>query len=257
MAIHHVLVCPAAKVEPLRRDFSGASAVVPDAGKAGGLYGALNAGLAAADAAGLAWDWFTYLNDDDLLAPGFAELIRRHCRPENLATVAYGDIGNIDGDDRPLGRMTVEKNPHRFASLLQGGISPVGQQGMVFGAPVVRALGGYRPEHRLCGDLDFWVRAHARKFRFQYYPLMVGRFRIQVGQLSGDVGLTRRELAAIAAEQFPAPVPALTRRVAALRYRLANVPRYLERWRAVGRPTTSETLLGRGGLAVPAPRPQP
>ena len=164
--IHHVLVCPEARIAALRETYPDCL-VVPDQGRAGGIYGALNAGLAAAPAG---WDWFTYLNDDDLLSPGFSRLLAHHCRPENAATVAYGDIMNIDPDSRPLGRMTVEPNPRRMPALLQQGISPVGQQGMLFGAPVVRALGGYRLEYKLCADLDFWARAHAKGFRFAYYP---------------------------------------------------------------------------------------
>lgn len=241
--VRHLLVCPAAKIAGLQERFP-ACEVVADRGKTGGIYGALNAGLAAAGSGG--WDWFTYINDDDALAPGFAQLLARHCRPENAATVAYGDIMNMDAAGEPLGRMTVESDPRRIPALLQQGISPLGQQGMLFGEPVVRALGGYRLEYKLCADLDFWARALAAGFRFVYYPWTVGRFRIQAGQLSGDVALTRREQNAITARSFPAPTPALAQRWARLRYRLGNAPRYLERMRAVGF-ATSDQILARGG----------
>ena len=247
--VRHVLVCPPDRVETLRQEYPDCTVVV-DQGRAGGIYGALNAGLAAVPDG---WDWFTYINDDDLLAPGFSRLLARHCRPENAATVAYGDIMNIDPAGRPLGRMTVERQPRRMPALLQQGISPAGQQGMLFGAPVVRSLGGYRLQFKLCADLDFWARAHHRRFRFEYYPWTVGCFRIQPGQLSGDVGLTRRELDAVTGESFPVPVSALARRMARWLYRLANLPRYLERWRSVGRLTTSESLLGGG--AQPSGQP--
>lgn len=254
-SVHHLLVCPADRITELAERFPGRT-VVADAGRAGGLYGALNAGLAAADDLGLAWDWFTYLNDDDLLSPGFAELVRRHCRPERAASVAYGDILNIDPADRSLGRMTVERRGERLPRLLQAGISPVGQQGMVFGAPVVRALGGYAREYRLCADLDFWARAHARGYPFQYYPWEVGRFRIQPGQLSGDVELTRREQADITARQFPGQLSPVARRLVQGRYRLANLPRYLERRRALGgRLSTSDAMLAGTATAADSPRP--
>ena len=84
-------------------------------------------------------------------------------------------------------------------------------------------------------------------------PWTVGCFRIQPGQLSGDVGLTRRELDAVTDESFPVPVSASGRRMARWLYRLANLPRYLERWRSVGRLTTSESLLGGG--AQPSSQP--
>lgn len=238
--IRHVLVCPAERIPALRQAYP-ACTVVADAGRAGGIYGALNAGLNAGPDG---WDWFTYINDDDLLAPGFSRLLAQHCRPENAATVAYGNIMNIDPSGCPLGRMTVEPAPGRMPALLQQGISPAGQQGMLFGRPVVQALAGYRLEFKLCADLDFWARAHARGFRFVHYPWTVGSFRIQPGQLSGDVALTRRELEAITAECFPAPSPAAARGWARILYRLYNAPRYLERWRALGRLAPSETLLG-------------
>jgi hypothetical protein len=195
------------------------------------------------------WDWFTYINDDDLLAPGFDRLLAAHARAGKPATVAYGDIMNIDREGRPLGRMTVARSPGQMPALLQQGISPTGQQGMLFGAPVVRSLHGYRLQFKLCADLDFWARAHAAGFGFVYYPWTVGCFRIQPGQLSGDVALTREELRAVTTESFPRPTTALARRLARWRFRLANAPRYLERWRAVGRLTSSESLLGGGGQA--------
>ena len=66
--------------------------MVADAGKEGGLYGALNAGLAAT--VETPWDWYTYINDDDLLSLGFGEMMTRHDARGDLATVAYGERGN-------------------------------------------------------------------------------------------------------------------------------------------------------------------
>ncbi len=238
--IRHALVCPERQIAALRGRFPHCE-VMADAGKTGGIYGALNAGLAAA---GDGWQWFTYINDDDLLTPGFSRLLEQHCRPENAATVAYGDILNIDGAGRSLGRMTIEGDARRIPALLQGGISPLGQQGMLFGEPVVRALGGYQLDFKLCADLDFWARALAAKFRFVYYPWTVGCFRIQPGQLSGDVSVTKREQDRITNECFPERAGLLARRFARWNYRLRNAPRYVERWRAVGRLTTSDTMLG-------------
>ena len=100
---------------------------------------------------------------------------------------------------------------------------------MVFGAPVVRALGGYDGRYRICADLDFWVRAHAQGFAFRYYPLEVGRFRIRSGQISGDVSC----IAPAGGRDHPHPLShvrslRLARRFARLRYRwhnLAALPR--------------------------------
>ncbi len=243
--LQYLLVCPADRVQSLKADYPDCD-VAADQGKTGGLYGAINAGLAAAR---LGWKWFTYINDDDLLSPGFAEMARRHCRSENLATVAYGDIETIDGAGASLGTMTIESNPAYFPALLQAGISPTGQQGMLFGEPVVRALGGYDLKYRVCADLDFWVRARARGFPFRYYPMEVGRFRIRPGQISGEVSLLRDQLDEITRAHFPAPVSGIVKRIARLRYRLLNLPRYVRRFRAVGM-AKSLDVLAAGGSGV-------
>ena len=252
LPVRHILVCPAAKRAGLSARFP-ACEIVADQGKAAGLYGALNAGLDAACANGAAWDWFTYINDDDLLTPAFAEMARRHARTGDLRTVAYGDIETIDAAGKSLGRMTVETDPAYFAALLQGGISPTGQQGMLFGAEVVHALRHYDLGYRICADLEFWARACAGGFGFHYYPLAVGCFRIRPGQISGEVALLRQQVEEITRGHFPTPVPALARRYARLRYRLANLPRYLGRLRAVGF-ARSLDVLQTGGVK-PSPRP--
>ncbi|HEY5892027.1 MAG TPA: glycosyltransferase family 2 protein [Chthoniobacterales bacterium] len=248
--IIHILVCPGDKLVELRQRFPKCRVAV-DAGKAGGIYGALNAGLAAADASEIEWDWFTYINDDDLLTPGFEKMVKMHCRGDNLGSVAYGDIQNIDGKDKPLGRQTVETNPRFFAPLLQQGISPAAQQGMLFGAPVVRALQGFRLQFKLCADLDFWARAHALGFPFSYYSLEVGQFRIQAGQLSGDTSVTRKELDTIIGELFKKQSSGALKFFARTRYRIFNIPRYIERYRRLGRATSSYDMLSGGGKKQP------
>ena len=250
LPIHHILVCPTGKIAEMAARFPRCR-VLADAGKAGGLYGALNAGVAAAS--GLPWDWFTYINDDDLLSTGFAGMLRRHDALGDLATVAYGNVETIDEHGQSLGRMTVETHPKYFPALLQGGISPVGQQGMVFGAPVVRALGGYDLEYNICADLEFWARAYTQGFAFRYYPQEVGRFRVRPNQISGDVSRLGAQVAEITRNRFPAPVSPAARRFARLRYRWRNLPRYLGRLRAVGFASSLDVLRTGGRRPVESP----
>ncbi len=241
--IHHVLVCPADRVMELTQRFPNRR-VVEDAGREGGLYGALNAGLAATN--DLSWDWYTYLNDDDLLTMEFAEMLARHDARNDLASVGYGDIRTIDEGGASLGRMTVESHPGYFPALLQGGISPVGQQGMIFGAPVVRDLEGYDLRHSVCADLDFWVRAFTRGFVFRYHHAEVGRFRVRPGQISGAVSLLSQQMEEITRRHFATPVSSAAKRFARWRYRCRNLPRYLERLRAVGLASSLEVLQAGG-----------
>ncbi len=239
----HVLVCPAGKTAELGERFPGRR-IVADAGRDGGLYGALNAGLSAT--AGSAWDWFTYLNDDDLLTPNFTELLARHDARHDLASVGYGDVRTIDAHGAFLGCMTVESTPSYFPALLQGGISPVGQQGMIFGAPVVRALGGYDQRFSVCADLDFWVRAYAGGFPFRHHGLEAGCFRVHRGQISGAVSRLSEQMAEITRRHFPVSVSPQAKRFARWRYRCRNLPRYLARLRVVGLARSLDVLQAGG-----------
>ncbi len=245
--IQHVLVCPADKIAELSQRFP-TKRVVEDGGREGGLYGALNAGLAAAN--DLSWDWYTYLNDDDLLTAKFAEMLARHDARNDLASVAYGDVRTIDAGGASLGRMTVESHPGYFPALLQGGISPVGQQGMVFGAPVVRHLRGYDLRYSVCADLDYWARAFTQGFTFRYHQMEVGRFRVRPGQISGAVSLLSQQMEEITRRHFATPVSSSAKRFARWRYRCRNLPRYLERLRVVGLASSLEVLQAGGRRTV-------
>jgi len=223
--ILHVISCPKDQVATLKKRFPR-SRVVPDQGKEGGIYGAINAGVSAAPEQ---WDCFTYLNDDDLLGRDFGTMFKRLSLTAVRDTVAFGYISNIDSSGRKLMGMTVGPNPSQYPALLQMGMSPTGQQGMVFGRDVVDAIGLYSTRYKLCGDLDYWCKAMAAGFRFIFYPLEAGKFRVQDGQLSGDTETTRSELEQIAKIHFPKEASASDKLWAKLTYRVYNAPRYVQR----------------------------
>ena len=223
--VQHVISCPKDRVNALKDRFP-ASRVVEDQGQQGGIYGAINAGLYAAQEP---WDFFTYLNDDDLLGRDFGTMFKRHAFSANRNTVAFGRIVNIDKKGHKLMEMTVGPNPHHYPTLLQLGISPTGQQGMIFGRQTVEAIGCYSTRYKLCGDLDYWCRAMVAGFHFCFYSLEAGQFRVQEGQLSGNTDTTRRELAEIARIHFPRDASAVAKLGAKLIYRFYNCPRYFSR----------------------------
>jgi hypothetical protein len=237
----HVISCPSGKVLELQGRFPHC-VVVPDAGREGAIYGALNAAL---DQAPKDWDWFTYINDDDELTPGFAQMATQHLLQADVEPVTYGDVRVIGEDGAPISLITTERTPRYIAPLLQQGISPLNQQGMLFRADVVRELKGFDTRYKLCADLDFWLRAYAAGHSFRHYPLEVGKFRIRDGQLSGNVELTVREQKEIVARALPVPSSRLMLQWARWRYRALNLPRYLERSRVAGW-STSNALLSRG-----------
>jgi Glycosyl transferase family group 2 len=237
----HVLSAPAARVAALQERYPGTKAVA-DRGKAEGLYGALNAAL---EAHPKGWEWFTYINDDDILLPGFAELVRRHRSRAEPEAVAYGDVDVMREDGRVVSRVTTERSPGWIPALLQQGISPLMQQGMIFRRDTVERLGSFDTRYRLCADLDFWLRAHASGERFRHYPLAVARFRLRPGQLSSDTAHTIREQDEIVARHLPVRIPKAVKAWARLRYRVCNLPRYMERLRTSGLRTSYE-ILGEG-----------
>jgi GT2 family glycosyltransferase len=239
--ILHVISAPAGKQQALQRRFPHAR-VVPDGGKKGGIYGALNAALKHIPDG---WDWFTYINDDDLLLPGFSEAFYKHMRSAATEPVIYGDVGLIDENGRNISLVTTERDPAWIPALLQQGISPLMQQGMLFRRNIVRRLKGFDPRYRLCADLDFWLRAYAAGAKFRYYPKRVAQFRLRSGQLSGNTDTTRHEQDEIVKRHLPVPVAPWNSRFARWRYRACNLPRYLERTRTRGFRTSYQLLEGK------------
>lgn len=241
LRIRHIISTPARKVAELSERYPQ-TLVVPDAGRAGGIYGAINAGLEAAD---FHWDWFTYINDDDALLSGFGRMMLENLREPLPAPVLYGDVELIDEQGERISRITTAENPDWIPALLQQGISPLMQQGMAFHREVVDRLGRFDMRYRLCADLDFWLRAYAAGERFRYQPDCIAQFRLRDGQLSAETSVTRAEQDAIVARLLPRQRTSLQRLSTRLLYRLYNLPRYLERCRKRGF-RTSYALLQEG-----------
>ncbi len=228
--ILHVLSAPAARVEALACRYPHAR-VVPDAGRTGGIYGALNAALAAVPDG---WDWFTYINDDDALLPGFGRAVAGHFADEAPSPVLYGDVELVEESGARIGIVTSTPFPSWIPALLRQGISPLMQQGMLFRRDLVKRLGGFDLRYRLCADLDFWLRAYAEKNRFRRAPLRVAQFRLRGGQLSGDTRLTIAEQESIVSRHLPRQLSAPRLWLIRLGYRVFNLPRYLARIRRRG-----------------------
>jgi GT2 family glycosyltransferase len=240
LEILHVISAPVEKQQALQARFPHAL-VVRDGGKVGGIYGAINAAL---NTVSEGWDWFTYINDDDLLLPGFSEAFYLHMRSVATEPVIYGDVDLIDEDGRAISLVTTERHPAQFPALLQQGISPLMQQGTLFRRDVVRRLRGFDRRYRLCADLDFWLRAYAAGAKFRYYPKRVAQFRLRSGQLSGNTATTRHEQDEIVKRHLPVPVDPWSRRFARWRYRAFNLPRYVQRARTRGFRTSYQLLQG-------------
>jgi hypothetical protein len=240
----HILSCPSSKVSELKERFPSAR-VVADQGAEGGIYGAINNGIAAADS----WDWFTYINDDDLLLEGFPELCRRHIVSQDKASIAYGNTWYINESGRRLSRFPVEKNPRYFRSLMRQQIAPLIQQGMLVSRKIVDSLGGFKAQFCICADYDFFVRALSFGFGFRYYPLEVGAFRVLKGQVSGNLADRDRELDIICKQLSSERESLLRVLYSRWRFRLLNANVYGGRFWKIGW-RRSHSMLSRASSRV-------
>jgi GT2 family glycosyltransferase len=236
--ITHIVAAPAEKLTALQARYPQIK-VCADQGRTGGIYGALNAALAAAPGG---WEWFTYINDDDALLPGFSAVAAHEASARPRADVVYGDVELIDEHGHRLSRITTERRPRWIPALLQQGISPLIQQGMLFRREVVERLRGFDTRYRLCADLDFWLRAYASGARFRSHRTRVAQFRLRPGQLSGNTSITEFEQSEIVARHLPQRVAAVSKAVARIRYRWCNLPRYAARVWSRGFQTSYQML---------------
>ena len=203
-----------------------------------GMYAALNAGLAAMGDA----QWFSYINDDDRLGKDMAELIRQHCRPGNENVIAYGRVSMISENGRHLYDFPTTDRVQDLGALLPQGIMPFTQQGMIAHRSVWERLGGFDVSYRLAGDLDFWVRAWRAGFKFRFYDLRVGEWRLRPGQLSGRTEEMWREQARCLEPLLKDPPSRLRRALAKGRFRLTNTPNYFRRYWRLRRMRQSEVF---------------
>lgn len=230
---HHVLVAPPDRLADLQRRFPSCTVVADRVAR--GVYPAINAGIAAA--AGWSWEWFTWINDDDELAPGFTPHLDRALQHNARLFDApwfFGPVQLRDGRDADLGGLAVARTAADILPLLQSDISPLNQQGLLAPRAWVDRLGSLREDLRICADLDFWLRAVVGGARFRCSPETVAIFRLRAGQISGDVGRHQAEFRAVVRALVPEPVSDLSRFTARARFRFDNLSTYAGRIRRSG-----------------------
>jgi glycosyltransferase involved in cell wall biosynthesis len=220
-----VLVCPAEVGADLKKRFPQTQ-VVTEPG--GGMYTAINAGLAAATGE---WEAFTYLNDDDLLLPAFAAHARAVERAGSRPLVAYGNVKLIDGCGRRLGAIPVSVMPSMNRALYAQRIEPVYQHGTLVTRAALEVLRGFDASFRFCGDSEFLARACLAGIPFQRTGgRAVAAFRLRTGQLTKNRAAMVAERAAVDAKLgLVGCEPRLRRLVARMAFRTENLPIYVER----------------------------
>jgi Glycosyltransferase like family 2 len=221
-AARHVLVAPAAAGPELAIKFP-ACVVLPETG--GGLYAALNTGLAAPGDE----EFVTWINDDDVLVPaGLAAALQLFAADPALGAV-YGRVSLIDGTGRRLGTLPVAHRPADLLPLIAAGLMPLAQPGTIFRRSAVAHVGAFDVSFRLAGDLDYFARALRGGVQFAFADAEVAQFRLHGGQLSKDEAAATAEQARIVGA-----LPRLPAGAARWRFRWANLPGYFERVRRHG-----------------------
>jgi GT2 family glycosyltransferase len=163
-----VVVAPRGRGMEAVADRYGARFVV-DPGD-GGLSGALNAGLAAG---GDDTHYFSWLGDDDLLAPGSLRATIASLDADPDAVLAFGWCDYIDTD----GRVVFRSRAGRLAAwMIRWGPNLIPQPGCLLRFADVRDVGGLDESVRLAMDLDLFLRLRSRG-RFVALPRTLASFR--------------------------------------------------------------------------------
>jgi hypothetical protein len=239
--VAHLLVAPKPRVRELAAKFSGCR-VIAEADAEGGLYAAINAGLAAT----AEWDAFTYINDDDLLLPEVAAVAA--AMRGGRVQLAYGGVRLIDAFGRRLGAIPISPEPALNRALYAQRLEPVYQHGTVIARAAVEAHGGFDPTLCFCGDSELLARLCVRGVASVCATRReVAAFRLRSGQLTKNRAAMIVERALVDEKLgLLTPPPGLALRRARWWFRLANLGVYAERIRRHGFVTFDE-LLERGG----------
>lgn len=136
----------------------------------GGLSGALNAGLAAARSDAR---YFTWLGDDDLLAPGSLAATTRALDENPDAVLAFGWCDYIDAHDKVVFRSRAGR---LAAATLTFGPNLIPQPGSLMRYGAVVAVGGLDESVRLAMDLDLFLKLR-RRGRLVALPRTLASFR--------------------------------------------------------------------------------
>lgn len=239
----HVLVALPDQVASLQVQFPGALVLAEPPG-ARGMYAAINAGIRAAGD----YDAFTYLNDDDVLLPGFEHAVGTLAASEGGPLIAYGRVRLIDARGRRLGAIPVSPAPTLNRALYAQRIEPVFQHGTLISRAAMERLRGFDETLRYCADTEFLARACVNRIPFvRVGGAPVAAFRLRRGQLTKNRPAMLAERARVDEKlRLLAPRRTWQHVAARWRFRTANLLVYAERFARFGW-ISFDQLLERAG----------
>jgi glycosyltransferase involved in cell wall biosynthesis len=179
-----VIVRPKKEGEIKLPRFNGRIHFVDDLEQAG-LYPAINTGMRFLEE-NYEWKYFTYLNDDDILLPGFTFMMRNILRPQSIVDIGYGRCEFIVDRSEVTGAFTYENKPKRITSLFLANIVGIQQPGTVASKRMWKSCGPFDSSLKLCADMKFYFNVCDTSETFLVSRNIVSRFRIRKCQLSSD-----------------------------------------------------------------------
>lgn len=220
--IKHVIVAPQNVIPFLRNQYPCIEFLSEPEGKRG-IYTALNHGFKIY---GKNYQYLTFLNDDDFWLPNFKLLI--DATEENDYGLIYGKINYVlSGSANRIKKMACSGQFKDFIPLLYSDIVLFTQQATLLKSDLFFQLGGFDENFKLVSDTKFWANLSLLDIKYKYVPMACAAYTIQCGQLSSNKLIQKRETDELKSQL---PKPSILRQYCAMmKYRLINIPIYLER----------------------------
>lgn len=123
------------------------------------MYEAVNRGIAAARG-----EIVTYLNCDDLYFPKTLEIIAANFSNKPHIDIFFGDIISVQEESHSC--ILFAFHPRQYTLSRIGLNKYIGQPAVFMRKGVFETIGNFNEKMKYSGDLEFWVRASAKKMRF-------------------------------------------------------------------------------------------
>ena len=153
--------------------------------KDGGMYEAVNRGLAALDT-----DVVGYINADDEIAPAALRLITTAFEREAATEWLTGAIEYIDPEGRPIARMVPVRPTLR--QVVSIGWCPIPSVATWMRRGFAERLGPFDTSLKNCADYDLYARA-LRVSQPAVVPDVLGRFRLHGANLTTNLARMHEE----------------------------------------------------------------
>lgn len=233
--VKHVIVTPQSQISNIKNKYGNVECLPELEGKKG-IYAALNHGFKTY---GKDYEYLTFINDDDYWLPNFKLLINTI---EEGYDFVYGKVNFIlENKNGVIKSMTSSNQFKDFIPLLYHGIILFTQQATLIRSNLYFELGGFSEEYKLVSDTKFWADLSLLNIKYKYIPKPCAVYIHQYENLS----TLNKELQKLEHNKILEQMPKyalLKRHLAVLKFRLVNVPVYINRYLKGFSPTCAGDL---------------